>query len=63
MAGLRGCSRQEDKKMTDLERLIAIILPEFLIFMDSAESLQKPQKRLDIPSNPSIACDQGGIEK
>lgn len=49
--------------MTDLERLIALILPEFLIFMDGAERLQKPQKRLDIPSNPSIACDQGGIEK
>lgn len=49
--------------MTDLERLIALILPEFLKFMDGEESFEKSQKRLDIPLNPSIACDQGGIEK
>lgn len=44
-------------KMTDLQRLIALILPEFLEYLESSE---KPKKGLDKPSNPSIACDQGG---
>ena len=48
--------------MTDLQRLILLILPEFLDFLDSKESSEKPQKRLDKLRNPSIACDQGGIK-
>lgn len=49
--------------MTDLQKLIALIMPEFLMYLDNKKSSEDLKKRLDIPSNPSIACVQGGQDE
>ena len=43
--------------MTQVEKLIKIIMPEILRYLETQESGEIIQKRLDKIKNPSIHCD------
>ena len=45
--------------MSDLQKLIAVILPDFWAYLNNAETSEKPKKGLDMLSNPSIDGHQG----
>ena len=44
-------------KMTQVEKLIKIIMPDILRYLEMQESGEIIQKRLDKIKNPSIHCD------
>ena len=44
-------------KMTQVEKLVKIIMPDLLRYLEMVESGEIIQKRLDKRKNPSIHCD------
>ena len=61
---------RKEVKMTQVEKLIKIIMPDLLRYLKMKESGELAQKRLDNLSNPSMYCvdneerlnNDGGIE-
>ncbi|MDD3668865.1 MAG: hypothetical protein PHX68_01020 [Alphaproteobacteria bacterium] len=48
--------------MTEIEKFVKLILPEFIVFIKEQENEEDVQKELDKSKNPSIHCVQKGIE-
>lgn len=48
---------RKEVKMTQVEKLVKIIMPDLLRYLEMVESGEIIQKRLDKRKNPSIHCD------